>query len=133
MVLQMETLKNVIPIGHKFLIIHRKILIIGDPGSRKKNLLFRLINHQPDIEKNYSYVKDPYEEKSKFLINKREKTGLNYLNALCYYETSKQTRTSTDSILLFIRYWLTKKPYSFFVIDATDNPSRLRQNLLERI
>ena len=53
MVLQMETLKNVIPIGHKFLIIHRKILIIGDPGSRKKNLLFGLINHQPDIGKIY--------------------------------------------------------------------------------
>ena len=53
MVLQMETLKNVIQIGHKFLIIHRKILIIGDPGSRKKNLLFRLINHQPDIGKIY--------------------------------------------------------------------------------
>ena len=104
MVLQMKTLKNVIQIGHKFLIILRKILIIEGSGSRKKNLLFRLINHQPDIEKNYSYVKDPYEEKSKFLINRREKTGLNYLNALCYYETSKQPRTSTDSILLLIRY-----------------------------
>ena len=39
-----------------------------------------MINHQPDIDKIYFYVKDPYEAKYQLLINKRESTGLKYLN-----------------------------------------------------
>ena len=35
-----------------------------------------LINNQPDIDKIYLYVKDPYEAKYHYLINKREKVGL---------------------------------------------------------
>ena len=37
-----------------------------------------LINNQPDLDKIYLYAKDPYEAKYKFLINKRESTGLNH-------------------------------------------------------
>ena len=39
-----------------------------------------LINNQPDIDKIYLYAKDPYEKKYQYLINKREKVGLNHFN-----------------------------------------------------
>ena len=39
-----------------------------------------LINNQPDIDKIYLYAKDPYETKYQYLINKREKVGLNHFN-----------------------------------------------------
>ena len=52
--------------------------MIGDSGSGKTNSLFNLINQQSDIDKIYLYVKDPYEAKYQFLINKRESTGLTH-------------------------------------------------------
>ena len=57
-----------------------RILIIGGSGSGKANALLNLINNQPDIDKIYLYAKDPYEKKNKYLINKREKVGLNHFN-----------------------------------------------------
>ena len=57
-----------------------RILIIGGSGSGKTNTLLNLINNQPDIDKIYLYVKDPYEAKYQYLINKREKVGLNHYN-----------------------------------------------------
>ena len=39
-----------------------------------------LINNLQDIDKIYQYAKDPYEEKYQYLINKREKVGLDYFN-----------------------------------------------------
>ena len=39
-----------------------------------------LINNQLDIDKIYLYAKDPYEKKYQYLINKREKVGLNHFN-----------------------------------------------------
>ena len=53
-----------------------RILIIGDSGSGKTNVLLNLINNQPNIDKIYLYAKDPYEEKYQYLINKYEKVGL---------------------------------------------------------
>ena len=50
-----------------------RILIIGGSGSGKTNSLFNLINQQPDIDKIYLCVKDPYKAKYQFLINKRER------------------------------------------------------------
>ena len=38
-----------------------RILIIGDSGSGKTNVLLNLIEHQPDINEIYLYAKDPYE------------------------------------------------------------------------
>ena len=38
------------------------------------------INNQPDIDKIYLYAKDPYEAKYQYLINKREKVGLDHFN-----------------------------------------------------
>ena len=52
------------------------ILIIGGSGSGKTNSLFNLTSQQPDINKIFLYAKDPYQ----FLIDKRESTGLKYLN-----------------------------------------------------
>ena len=57
-----------------------KILIIGGSGSGKTNSLLNLINNQLDIDKIYLYEKDPYEKKYQYLINKREKVGLNHFN-----------------------------------------------------
>ena len=37
-----------------------------------------LINNKPDIDKIYLYAKDPYEAKYQYLINKREKVGLDH-------------------------------------------------------
>ena len=57
-----------------------RILIIGDSGSGKTNLLLNLIENQPDIDKIYLYAKDPYELKCQYLINKREGVGINHFN-----------------------------------------------------
>ena len=42
--------------------------------------MLNLINNQPDIDKIYLYGKGPYERKYQYLINKREKVGLNHFN-----------------------------------------------------
>ena len=39
-----------------------------------------MINNQQDIDKIYLYAKDPYEDKYQYLINKRERLGINHLN-----------------------------------------------------
>ena len=53
-------------------------LIVGGSGSGKTNALLNLINNQPDIDKIYLYAKDLYEAKYSYLINKREKVGLDH-------------------------------------------------------
>ena len=56
-----------------------RILIIGGSGSGKTNALLNLINNKPGIDKIYLYVKDPYERKYQYLINKRDlNVGLNH-------------------------------------------------------
>ena len=61
-----------------------KILIVGVSGS-----LLNLINNQPDIDKIYLYAKDPYEVKYQYLINKREKVGLdNFKDPKAFMEYS---------------------------------------------
>ena len=57
-----------------------RILIIGGSGPGKTNTLLNLINNQPDINKIYLYAKDPYEAKYQYLINKREKVGLDHFD-----------------------------------------------------
>ena len=53
-----------------------RILIIGGSGSRKSNVLLKLIKHErPDIDKIYLYVKDLFKSKYQLLINGREKVG----------------------------------------------------------
>ena len=57
-----------------------RISIVGGYGSGKTNALLNLINQEPDIDKIYLYAKDLNDGKYKLLINKRESTGLKYLN-----------------------------------------------------
>ena len=57
-----------------------RILVIGRSRSGNTNSLFNLISQQPQIDKIYLYVKDPYEAKYKFLINKSKSTGLKHFN-----------------------------------------------------
>ena len=59
-----------------------RILIIGDSGSGKTNVLLNLIENQPEIDKIYLYAKDPYEAKYQDLINKREGVGINHFKDL---------------------------------------------------
>ena len=54
-----------------------RTLIIRGSGFGKTNALLNLKNNQPDIDKIYLYAKDPYEAKYQFLINKRERVGIN--------------------------------------------------------
>ena len=44
----------------------------------RSNALFNLINNQLDIDKIYLCLKDPYEAKYQYLVNKREKVGLSH-------------------------------------------------------
>ena len=62
-----------------------RILIIGGSGSGKTNALLNLINNQPDIDKIYLYTKDPYEAKCQYLINTREKVGLDHFDDYKYF------------------------------------------------
>ena len=57
-----------------------RILIVAGSGSRKANALRNQINREPDIDKIYLYEKDPYETKYQLLRNKRDSTGIKYLN-----------------------------------------------------
>ena len=57
-----------------------RILIIGGSESGKTSLLLNLIGNQPDIDKISLYAKDPYEAKYQYLINKRERVGINHFN-----------------------------------------------------
>ena len=41
----------------------------------EKDSLFNLIIHQPDIDKTYTYAKDPSEANYQFFINKRKSKG----------------------------------------------------------
>ena len=55
-----------------------RILIIRGSGSGKTNALLNLINNESDIDKIYLCAKDLYESKYQYLINKREKVGLDH-------------------------------------------------------
>ena len=57
-----------------------QMLVIGGSGSGKTNVLLNLINNEPDIDKIYLYAKDKYRAKYQFLLYKRERRGLKYLN-----------------------------------------------------
>ena len=56
------------------------MLIIGPPGSGKTNILLQLIDKFHPIDKIYLYIKDTNEDKSQYLINKREQAGIKNLN-----------------------------------------------------
>ena len=51
----------------------QRILIVEGSVSGKTNVLLNLRSYKPDVDKIYIYAIDPFEEKYKLLINKREK------------------------------------------------------------
>ena len=70
-----------------------RILIIGSSGFGKTNALLNLINNEPDTDKIYLHVKDPYEAKYQLLINKKESIALKHFadtKALIKYSNDKQ-------------------------------------------
>ena len=75
---------------------HPYRILIGGSGSEKTNALFNLINNQPDIDKIYLYAKGPYETKYQYLINKREKVGLDHFDdPKSFMEYSNDIKMST--------------------------------------
>ena len=70
-----------------------RILTVGGSGAGNTNALLNLTNNQPDIDNIYLYEKDPYEAKYQYLINKREKVGLDHFDdpqALIEYSNDMQ-------------------------------------------
>ena len=68
-----------------------RILIFGASGPAKTNSLFNLISQQPDIDKIYFYVKDPYEAKYQLSINNGESAVLKHLsNFKTFIESSNE-------------------------------------------
>ena len=68
----------------------------------KKNSLFNVISHQPDIDKIYLHAKDSYEAKYQLLINKLECTGLKHFNnSNAFIEYSSDTYDIYKSIEKF--------------------------------
>ena len=57
-----------------------RILIIGGSASEKRNVSLNLIKEQDDIDKIHLHAKDLSEPKNKFLIKRREDTGIKRLN-----------------------------------------------------
>ena len=58
-------------------------------GKNKRIIKFNKQFNKLDIDKIYRYAKDPYEKKYQYLINKREKVGLNhYDNSKAFMEYS---------------------------------------------
>ena len=57
-----------------------RILTVNGSRSGKTNVLLNLIKHQqPDVNKIYLYVKDPFQSKYQLFINGREKAGIENL------------------------------------------------------
>ena len=81
-----------------------RILIIGGSGSGKTNALLNLINNQSDIDKIYLYAKDPYEAKYQYLINKREKVGLDHFDdPKAFIEYSMICKLSIKILMITVR------------------------------
>ena len=57
-----------------------RILVISGSGSGKTNALLNLTEKPTGIDKIYSYTKDPYEAKYQYLINIREKVGIDHFD-----------------------------------------------------
>ena len=80
-----------------------RTLIIGGSGSGKTNALLNLINNQQDIDKIYLYAKDPYEAKYQYLINKREKVGLDHFELKLLLNTRMICKMSIKILMITIR------------------------------
>ena len=59
-----------------------RILISGDCGSGKMNILLNLTSRQPRIDEIFLYTMNAHEPKYQLLINKRQEVDLNNLKDL---------------------------------------------------
>ena len=76
-------------------------MIFGVSKSGKTNALLNLIKKEPHIEKISLYARDLYKAKYQLLINKKESTGLNYLNdSITFIEYSNYTKI----FMIFIQW-----------------------------
>ena len=85
-----------------------RILIIGDSGSGKTNLLFNLISQQPNIDKIYLYPIDPQEAKYQILINNRKSTSLKDFND---YKAFIEYSNDKDDIYKYIEEYNQNKKH----------------------
>ena len=94
-----------------------KILMIGGSRFGKRNSLFNLINHQPDIDNIFLYAKYLNEAKYGFLIKKRKNVGTKHFNdSKAYIEYSDDM----DDIYKNIEeYNLNKKCRILIFLDST--------------
>ena len=78
-------------------------------------MLLNLIKQQPDIDKIYLYIKDLFESKYQFLINGREKVGIeNLKNPKAFFDYSQ---TVDDVYENLEEYNPTKKWKRLIVLD----------------
>ena len=92
--------------------------------NREKNALLNLINNQPDIDKIYLYAKDPYEAKYQYLINKREKVGLDHFDdSKAFMEFSNICKMPTKILRITIQIKKRKMLIVFddMIADMTNN------------
>ena len=57
-----------------------KMLLVGESWYWKTNALLDLLDHESDIDKINLYAEDPYKARFQLFIDKRQITGLKYLN-----------------------------------------------------
>ena len=75
--------------------------------------LLNLINHEPDIDKTFTYAKDPYKAKYQLLINKKESKGLKQLNDSKVFI---QYWNDMDDICKIIEYHNTNKKQKVMIV-----------------
>ena len=73
-----------------------RTVIVGGTGSGKINAMLNLINHDPDIDKIFSYVKDLYEAKYQLLINKRENAQMKGMIFIKILKNTIQIKNRTN-------------------------------------
>ena len=73
--------------------------------SWKTNLLFNLIENQPDIDTIYLYAKDPYKSKYQYLINKIECVGINHFKDSKAFIEYSDSIHDVYKILIWLLIW----------------------------
>ena len=111
-----------------------RILITGVQGSGKTNVLLNLMKYQqPDIDKIYLYVKDPFGSTYQLLINGREKVEIENFKlprAFTHY-----SQTLDDDVYENLKYFnLTKKQkklivFNDMIVDMESNKSPILTEL----
>ena len=84
--------------------------------QEKTNALLNFINNQPDIDKIYLYAKDPCEAKYQYLINKREKVGLDHFNDPRTFIAYSIDMQDVNKMLMFIEDYNPGKKLKMLIV-----------------